>query len=72
MNETYNQKEAMDRLGLRSVNAFLQLERKYPNAFVIVTPRLTSHSGHNKHIHYDKATLDSFAMMRENFKQEKP
>jgi hypothetical protein len=54
----------MDRLGLRSVNAFIQLERKYPYAFVVVKHSLTREVG------YDKATLDRFAE-HEYLKQEK-
>jgi hypothetical protein len=71
MNEIYTRQEAMDRLGLRSVNSFLQLERKYPYAFVVVKQGLNRKVGYDKHLRYDKATLDRFAA-REHIKQEKP
>jgi len=68
MNNYYTLKEAMDLLGLRSTNAFRQLERKYPDAFVNVSQ--TKHRA--KDPWYDKATLDKFHQMREYYKQEKP
>ena len=70
MNETYTRQQAMDRLGFRSVNAFLQLERKYPNAFVVVKHDYTKKS--DKQTYYDKDTLDRFAKVLEQFKLEKP
>ena len=36
MNDTYTREQAMDRLGFRSANVFFQLERKYPEAFVVM------------------------------------
>jgi hypothetical protein len=66
MNETYTRKQAMDRLGLRSINSFLFLERKYPEAFVIVNPGTAA----EKNPHYDKATIDNFAEKREYFKED--
>ena len=57
----------MEVLGIRSTNAFLQLVRKYPDAFVNVNP--TKHR--DKNPWYDKVTLDRFAQMRELFKQVK-
>jgi hypothetical protein len=71
MNEAYNRQQAMDRLGLRSVNAFLQLERKYSYAFVVVKHGPHRVMFHDKKVRYDKATLDTFAETREYFKQEK-
>jgi len=72
MSEYYTFKEAMERLGLRSVNAFRQLERKYPDVFANVSP----YTSKSKAPRYDKAALDKFADMREyfneHFKQEKP
>ena len=68
MNEYYTREQAIELLGIKSVNAFLQLARKYPSAFVNMNPtkyRL-------KNPRYDKATLDQFAQMREHFKQGKP
>ncbi len=73
MKETYTRQEAMDRLGLRSANAFLQLARKYPDAFVVVAQATTKRSGYDKQIRYDKAALDRFAEIREmveNMKDE--
>jgi hypothetical protein len=68
MSEYYTLKQAMERLGLRSTNAFRQLERKYPEMFVNVNPQGTR----DKNPWYDKAALDKFAKTREYFKQEKP
>ena len=65
MHETYTRKQAMERLGLRSTNSFLFLERKYPEAFVIVNQGTAA----DKNPLYDKATLDNFAERREYFKQ---
>jgi hypothetical protein len=58
MNETYTRKQAMQRLGIRSTHAFTHLEKKYPEAFVIIK-QVTS-----KHLRYDKATLDKFVVTR--------
>ena len=71
--ETYTLKEAMDRLGIKGRSTFLRLERKYPQAFVIVkqTKGAKQKQGTNMHIHYDKATLDRFAETREKLNQEK-
>lgn len=67
MNEYYTPKQAMELLGIRSTNAFRQLVRKYPDAFVNVNQT----KNRTKNPWYDKATLDKFAQMREYFKQEK-
>ncbi|HSB02850.1 MAG TPA: hypothetical protein VLE49_19530 [Anaerolineales bacterium] len=66
MQDTYTREQAMDRLGFRSANAFFQLERKYPDAFVIMK------RGPGRDFRYDKATLDRFVERRAYFKQEKP
>ncbi len=66
MNEYYTLKQAMDLLGFKSTNSFLQFVRKYPDAFVNVNQ--TKHR--TKNAWYDKATLDKFIQMREHFKQE--
>ncbi|HET8671150.1 MAG TPA: hypothetical protein VFM05_11140 [Candidatus Saccharimonadales bacterium] len=66
MNDTYDRKEAMARVGFTSPNAFFQLERKYPEAFV-VTKR-----GLGTDIRYDKATLDQFAERHKHFNPERP
>lgn len=68
MNEYYTPKQAMELLGIRSTNAFRQLVRKYPDAFVNVNKA----KHRDKNPWCDKATLDRFAQMREQFKQEKP
>lgn len=65
MNDTYNREQAMDRLRLRSANVFFQLERKYPDAFVVMK------RGLGRDIRYHKTTLDRFAERRECFEQEK-
>jgi hypothetical protein len=67
MKEYYTRKEAMELLGLRSTNGFLQMTRKYPDAFVNVNQ--TKHRTRDPW--YDKATLDRFHQMREYFKQVK-
>lgn len=63
----YTRQQAMERLGLKSANAFFQLARKYPEAFVI-----TIQGKGREDIRYHKATLDRFAERREYFRQEKP
>ena len=64
MKETYTRKEAMDRLGLSNMYEFVRLEKRYPEAFVVVIrdPR--------KAVEYDKTLLDQFANWRERFKTE--
>ncbi len=57
MSETYTRKQAMERLGIWSTNSFLFLQRKYPEAFVIVNQGAAA----EKNPLYDKATLDNFA-----------
>ena len=68
MSEYYTLDQAMERLGLKSVNAFWQLERKYPRVFVNVNPA----NQKTKKPWYDKAALDEFAKNRELLKQELP
>ena len=67
MREYYTRDQAMELLRLKSINSFLQLVRKYPDAFVNV------HRGQNreKNPWYEKTTLDQFARTREQFKQER-
>jgi hypothetical protein len=65
MNEFYTRKQAMERLALRSSNAFHSLEKRYPEAFVI----LNQGTAAGKHPHYDKAALDKFAGQREYLNQ---
>jgi hypothetical protein len=64
MAEYYTRKEAMELLGLRSVNALRQLERKYPAAFLNLNP----HHYRAKSPWYDKATLDKFAKAYEHLR----
>jgi hypothetical protein len=65
MSETYNRKQAMERLGILSTNSFLFLQRKYPEAFVVVNQGTAA----EKNPLYDKATLDNFAKRRAYFRQ---
>jgi hypothetical protein len=67
MKDTYTREQAMDRLGFKSANAFFQLERKHPYAFVVM-----KRGPGNRNVQYHKATLDRFAEGREHFEQEKP
>jgi hypothetical protein len=68
MNEYYTREQAMELLGITSINAFLQLARKYPSAFV----NISTTNYKLKHPRYDKAALDNFYQMRKDFKGEKP
>lgn len=65
MSETYTRKQAMERLGIWSTNSFLFLQRKYPEAFVVVNQGTAA----EKNPLYDKATLDNFAERRKYFQQ---
>jgi len=67
MNEHYTRKQAMERLGLSSTNAFLRLERKYPEGFVNVNPN----RDREKKPWYDKEALDRFYDTGQYLKQEK-
>lgn len=67
MNEYYTRKQAMDRLGMKSTNAFLQLVRKYPEGFVNVNPNRYG----EKKPWYDKAALDNFYYAGQYLKREK-
>lgn len=69
--ETYTLKQAMERLGLQSANAFFQLERKYPEAFVVIKRGSSKDAKSRTGVEYDRATLERFAEKREYFKQEK-
>ena len=57
MNDTYTRKQAMERLGIKSKNAFNQLVKKYPEAFINVNQ--------GRYPLYERATLDRFARLRE-------
>jgi hypothetical protein len=65
MKNYYTLRQAMELLGFRSLNAFRQLERKHPEAFVNINPDLPK----RKALWYDKATLDKFAETYERLKQ---
>ena len=68
MSEYYTLDQAMERLGMKSVNGFWQLERKYPRVFVNVNPD----NKKSKKPLYDKAALDEFARNRDLLKHELP
>jgi hypothetical protein len=68
--ETYTVKEAMVRLGVKSLTRLLRLERKHPQAFIVVKQTKGLKQKKGKIIHYDKATLDRFAKTREHLNQE--
>ena len=70
--ETYTLKQAMERLGLQSANAFFQLERRYPEAFVVIKRGSSKDAKSRTGVEYDKAALERFAERREYFKQQKP
>ena len=64
MNETYTRNQAMERLMIKSTNAFKHLAKKYPEAFVLVK------QGSSKFPRYDKAALDDFASRRDLLKDQ--
>jgi hypothetical protein len=70
--ETYTLKQAMERLGLQSANAFFQLERKYPQAFIVVKRGSSKDVRSRTGVEYDRAALDRFVERRQHFNQEKP
>ena len=72
MKETYTVQEAMERLGLKSLNTFLRWERKYPQAVVVLKQTRGMKKRQGMQFHYDKAALDRFAKMREQSNPEKP
>lgn len=72
MSDTYTRQQAMDRLGIKSANIFFQLERKHPDAFVVMKRAPGKDIRSRRDIAYDKAALDRFAERREHFSQEKP
>ena len=63
MNATYTRDQAMERLGIKSRNAFKHLAKKYPQSFVLV-------QGSSKFPRYDKDMLDSFAKKRDSLKDQ--
>jgi hypothetical protein len=65
MSETYTIKEAMDTLKIKSKSAFFRLEKKYPEAFVILK------SDKHQPIQYDKGAIDKFAKLRAYYRLER-
>jgi hypothetical protein len=63
MDETYTRKQAMELLGIKSLNAFKNLEKKYPEYFVIMK------QDPYKFVRYHKATLDRFEKIRDSLKE---
>ena len=66
MIEHYTLKQAMDRLGLRSTNAILQLMRKHPEVFVNVNPN----PDRARKPWYGKVAFEGFCQVSGRFKQE--
>ena len=61
MNETYTRNQVMERLGIKSTNAFKHLVRKYPDSFVLI-------QGVSRFPRYDKAAVDRFAKRQDSLK----
>ena len=61
--KTYTREQAMKRLGLKSIHMLLQIERRYPDAFVVVK---------KNPFRYDKEKIDKFADRRDYFKKAEP
>jgi hypothetical protein len=59
----YTREDAMQQLRLMSVNAFLQLERKYPKVFANINPKKDKY----KQPWYEKAAVDKFVQTREDW-----
>ena len=72
MKETYSVKEAMVRLGIRGVKTFLRLEKKYPEAFVVIMERGAKNIRGYQVVRYRKDPIDRFAERRDLLKQVKP
>jgi hypothetical protein len=64
MNETYTRDQAMERLGIKSWNAFKHLAKKFPESFVLLK------QGSSKFPRYDKDALDKLANKRESLKDQ--
>ena len=65
ISQTYTLKEAMDRLEIKSKGAFFRLEKKYPEAFVVLK------RDKYQPIQYDKGAIDQFAKLRTYYRLEK-
>ena len=55
MKESYTRQEAVKRLGLNNMFELIRLEKRYPEAFVVVK------RDPHKPVEYEKAILDRFA-----------
>ena len=64
MNEVYTRKEAMELLKMFSTNAFIQLARKHPEAFIVVNQDIKK----DKEPRYDKAALDKYVRIHNSTK----
>jgi hypothetical protein len=64
MKETYTRQEAMKRLGLKTSSAFLRVEKRYHEAFIVVQGVAKGQ------VRYDRVLLDQFAGWRERFKMD--
>ena len=64
MKEVYTRKEAMELLGMLSTNAFIQLARKHPEAFIVVDESMKK----DKQPLYEKSALDRFAKVHNSSK----
>lgn len=62
IDQTYTRDQAMERLGIKSTNAFKHFVKKYSDAFVIV-----NHVSY-KFPRYNKAAIDRFAQIRDSLK----
>ena len=64
MNATYTHNQAMERLGIKSRNAFKHLAKKHPESFVVVK------QGSSKFPRYDKDALERLARIRDSLKDQ--
>jgi hypothetical protein len=64
MNETYTRDQVMERLGIKSRNAFKHLAKKYSEYFVLVQ------QGSTRFPRYNKAAVDRFAEIRASLKDQ--
>jgi hypothetical protein len=62
----YKRDQAMELLGLRSINVFFQLARKNPEVFANVNPK----GSRDRNPWYDKTALGKFVALRECVMQE--
>lgn len=67
MKHYYTREEAIEVLGFKSTNAFLQLARKHPDVFA----NINQGTKRKTHPWYDKASVDRLCQLRELFKPKK-